>query len=70
MSILEDWKTTGKYEKAWGDGNKPRGKLDVSLENVIGIIIILKITKGELMYGTGICSNLERYTWNKTYYYY
>ena len=49
--------------------NKPRGKLDFNLENVIGSVITLGIAKGELMYGRDICKNPEGYTWNKTYYY-
>ena len=50
--------------------NKPRGKLGLNLENVIGSVITLKIARGELlMYGRDIYENVEGYTWNKTYYY-
>ena len=48
--------------------NKPRGKLDSNLDNVIGSVVTLEIAKGELMYGRNICKNPEEYTWNKTYY--
>ena len=42
-------------------GNKPRGKLDLNLENVIGSVITLEFAKGELMYGRNICKNPEGY---------
>ena len=42
-------------------GNKPRGKLDLNLENVIGNVITLEIAKRELMYGWDICKNPEGY---------
>ena len=51
-------------------GNKPRGKLDLNLENLFASVITLKIAEGELMYGRDICKNPEGYTWSKTYYYY
>ena len=51
-------------------GNKSIGKLDLNLENVIGIVITLEIAKGKLIYERGKCKNPERYTWNETYYYY
>ena len=47
-------------------GNKPRGKLDLNLENVTGNVITLEIAKREFMYGWDICKNPERYTWNKS----
>ena len=42
-------------------------KMDLNLENVIGIVVTLEIAKGELLYGRGICKNPEVCTWNKTY---
>ena len=50
-------------------GNKPRGKLDSNLENVIGNVIAFEMARGELMYRRNRCKNPEGYTWNKTYYY-
>ena len=47
-------------------GNKPRGKLDLNLENVTGNVITLETAKRELMYGWDIYKNLEGYTWNKS----
>ena len=43
-------------------GNKPRGKLDLNLENLTGNVITLEIAKRELMYGWDICKNPEGYT--------
>ena len=40
-------------------GNKPRGKLDLNLENVTGNVLTLEIAKRELMYGWDICKNPE-----------
>ena len=51
---------------AWENGNKPREKLDLNLESLIGVKITLKVAKEELMYGKGIRKNPEGYTWNKT----
>ena len=45
--ILEDWTSTGIDGTGWEDENKPRGKLDLTLENVIGILITLEIAEGE-----------------------
>ena len=47
-------------------GNKPRGKLDLNLENVTGNVITLETAKRELMYGWDMCKNPEGYTWNKS----
>ena len=47
-------------------GNKPRGKLDLNLENVTRNVITLEIAERELMYGRDICKNPEEYTWNKS----
>ena len=42
--------------------NKPRGKLDLNLENVTGNVISLEIAEWELMYGWDICKNPDGYT--------
>ena len=47
-------------------GNKPRGKLDLNLENLFASVITLKIAEGELMYGRDICKNPEGYTWSNS----
>ena len=47
-------------------GNKPRGKLDLNLENVTGNVITLEIAEKEFMYEWDICKNTEEYTWNKS----
>ena len=59
--IPKYWKTTGIDGTAWENENKVRGKLDLNLESVIGIVITLEIAKGKLMYGRGICKNPKRY---------
>ena len=45
--ILEDWTSTGIDRTGWEDENKPSGKLDLTLENVIAILITLEIAEGE-----------------------
>ena len=41
-------------------GNKPRGKLDLNLKNVIGSVITVEIAKWELMYGTDIYVKIRK----------
>ena len=50
----------------WENGNKPRGILDLNLENVIGIVITLKIAEEELLYIRGMCKDPEGYTFLTT----
>ena len=58
---MEYWKTTRIDGTAWEDGNEPRGKLYLKFNNLIGIVITLEISKGELLYGKGTCKNPEEY---------